>query len=37
MHGHGFALMYLASVYGMITKESFARCDEGNRLKQEFN
>jgi hypothetical protein len=22
MHGHGFALMFLASVYGMITKES---------------
>ena len=22
MHGHGFALMYLASVYGMLTKES---------------
>lgn len=22
MHGHGFALMYLASVYGMISKES---------------
>ncbi len=21
MHGHGFALMFLASVYGMITKE----------------
>src|ERR1700710_1923019 len=22
MHGHGFALMYLASVYGVLTKES---------------
>ena len=22
MHGHGFALMFLACVYGMITKES---------------
>ena len=22
MHGHGFAVMYLASVYGMLTKES---------------
>jgi hypothetical protein len=22
MHGHGFALMFLASVYGMVTKES---------------
>lgn len=25
MHGHGFALMFLASVYGMITKESLRR------------
>jgi hypothetical protein len=25
MHGHGFALMFLASVYGMIAKESLAR------------
>jgi hypothetical protein len=25
MHGHGFALMFLASAYGMITKESLRR------------
>jgi hypothetical protein len=25
MHGHGFALMFLASVYGMITKDSLRR------------
>src|SRR5262249_61396288 len=25
MHGHGFALMFLASVYGMITKESLRK------------
>jgi hypothetical protein len=25
MHGHGFALMFLASVYGMVTKESLRR------------
>jgi hypothetical protein len=25
MHGHGFALLFLASVYGMITKESLRR------------
>jgi hypothetical protein len=25
MHGHGFALMFLASVYGMITKETLRR------------
>src|SRR5258708_36209793 len=25
MHGHGFALMFLACVYGMITKESLRR------------
>jgi squalene cyclase len=25
MHGHGFALMFLASVHGMITKESLRR------------
>jgi hypothetical protein len=25
MHGHGFALLFLASVYGMVTKESLRR------------
>ena len=25
MHGHGFALMFLACVYGMITKDSLRR------------
>ena len=25
MHGHGFALLFLASVYGMITKESLRK------------
>jgi len=25
MHGHGFALMFLASAYGMVTKESLRR------------
>src|SRR5271157_1257705 len=25
MHGHGFALMFLASVYGMITKETLRK------------
>ena len=25
MHGHGFALLFLASVYGMITKDSLRR------------
>ncbi len=29
MHGHGFALMFLASVYGMITKESLRKQVQG--------
>lgn len=40
MHGHGFALMYLASVYGMLTKDSLRESardaiDAGIRLTAE--
>ena len=31
MHGHGFALMFLASVYGMETKQSLREQDQGGR------
>ena len=31
MHGHGFALMFLACVYGMITKESLRQPGAGRR------
>ena len=33
MHGHGFALLFLASVYGMITKESLRR-EVGNAIRK---
>ena len=31
MHGHGFALMYLASVYGMESKHSMRDADRRGR------
>ncbi len=34
MHGHGFALTFLATVYGMETKESNARPDQGSRAER---
>ena len=33
MHGHGFALMFLASVYGMITKDKLRR-EVGNVIRK---
>ena len=34
MHGHGFALMYLASVYGMETKESTREADQAEAVQK---